>query len=164
MKEKHIQILGIIISIVYFTFIVWVYAYQPKNLVEVVTKAAVTVGTYSIDQKAFDEGLAYFYKDDFPSARALFEKADPERRDAKTQFYVAYSFYRQGWGRVSNDDTLFLKGLESANRVNALNPGFNSDDQNLKMKTPVELKAEFEQGLEITASDFNPLKIVRERK
>ncbi len=41
---------------------------------------------------------------------------------------------------------------------------FKSVDNNLKMKTAVELKHEFEEGLRITASDFNPLKLTRERK
>ena len=40
----------------------------------------------------------------FPPARAMFDEADPEKRDGRTQFYIAYSFYRQGWGRFSNDD------------------------------------------------------------
>ena len=32
------------------------------------------------------------------------------------------------------------------------------------MKTPSELKAELEDGLKITVSDFNPMKLTRERK
>jgi len=40
-------------------------------------------------------------------ARDFFQKADPENRDAKTQYYIAYSYYRQGWGKLYNDDALF---------------------------------------------------------
>jgi hypothetical protein len=98
------------------------------------------------------------------AARDAFQKADPERRDARTQFYAAYSFYRQGWGRVSSDDVLFKQGLEKVNQAIAIDPNFKSDDAELKMKLPVELKNEFEQGLQTTADDFNPFKVLRERK
>ncbi len=105
-----------------------------------------------------------FYKENYIVARDNFEKADRERRDARTQFYIAYSFYRQGFGRVSNDDALFKSGLERTNSVIALDKNFKSDDANLQLKTPIELKNEFEEGLKVSASDFNPLKILRERK
>ena len=39
-----------------------------------------------------------------------------------------------------------------------------SDDADLKMKTPAELKNEFEEGLKVTVEDFNPFKLTRERK
>jgi hypothetical protein len=124
----------------------------------------VTVGTYEIDQAKFNEGLNLFRKENYVAARDGFQKADPERRDAKTQFYIAYSFYRQGWGRVSSDDALYKQGLETVNRVIVLDTDFKSDDADLKLKLPVELKNEFEQGLQTTADDFNPLKVLRERK
>ena len=128
------------------------------------TTAQVMTNTYEIDQAKFGEGLQAFRQDNFVLARDAFSKADAEKRDARTQFYIAYSFYRQGWGRVSSDDTLFKQGLEAVNRVTALDNNFKSDDADLKLKTPVELKAELEQGLQVTADDFNPLKVFRERK
>lgn len=164
MKEKHIQILGVCLTVFYFVFIVWLYANEPKTFTEVATKGSVTVGTYEVDKAKFDEGLRLFRQENYLAARDAFSKADPEKRDAKTQFYVAYSFYRQGWGRVSNDDTLFKQGLDAANQVIALDPNFRSDDADLKLKLPVELKGELEQGLQVTAEDFNPLKVFRERK
>ncbi len=175
MKEKHIQILGIILAAFYSIFIAWLYWAEPKDLLEVSTKAQTTienvatktqvaVGTYEIDKEKFAEGLEAFKKDNFVVARDNFEKTDPERRDARTQFYIAYTFYRQGWGRISNDDALFKKGLEQTNRVITLDKNFKSDDAILQIKTPVELKNEFEQGLQITADDFNPFKVLRERK
>lgn len=164
MKEKYIQILGIFLSVVYFAFIVWLYANEPKTFQEVATKATVTAGTYEVDQAKFDEGVKLFRQENYISARDAFEKADPERRDARAQFYIAYSFYRQGWGRVSNDDELFRQGLEAVNRVIALDANFKSEDGDLKLQRPVELKNEFEQGLQVTPSDFNPLKVFRERK
>lgn len=164
MKEKYIQIVGIILSIAYLSFIVWLYAYEPKSIQEAATKATVATGTYEIDKAKFDEGLKAFRQDNFIVARDAFLKSDPERRDAGAQFYIAYSFYRQGWGRVSMDDELFKQGLEAVNRVIQVNPDFKSDDAGLQMKTPAELKNELEEGLKITASDFNPLKVLNERK
>jgi hypothetical protein len=175
MKEKYIQILSIFLTVFFGIFIAWLYWAEPKNLEEVSAKAKTTIenvgnrtqviaGTYEIDKEKFAEGLQAFRQDNFIVARDLFERADPEDRDAKTQFYIAYTFYRQGWGRLSNDDELFAKGLEQINRVIQLDADFKSDDTNLKMRSPVELKNEFEEGLRTTWSDFNPLRITRERK
>lgn len=174
-KERHIQILGITLAAFYAIFILWVYWVEPKSLEEVpgkaqesienvTTKTQVAIGTYEIDRAKFNEGLAAFRQDNFIVARDSFQKADPEKRHARTQFYIAYSFYRQGFGRVSNDDALFKQGLEQMNRVIALDRNFKSDDANLQLKTPVELVNEFEEGLKVTASDFNPFKVLRERK
>ena len=175
MKEKYIQILGLVLTVIYGFIIVWLYWAEPKNLEEVSTKAKETIentttkgqiiiGTYEVDAEKFNDGLRAFRADNFVAARQFFENADPERRDAKTQFYIAYSFYRQGFGKLYNDDELFKKGLEQTNRVITLDKNFKSDDANLQMKTPAELKNEFEEGLRLTADDFNPFKVTRERK
>jgi hypothetical protein len=174
-KEKHIQISGILLTAFYAIFIAWLYSVEPKSLEEVpgkaqasienaTTKTQVALGTYEIDRARFNEGLNAFRQNNFIVARDNFERADPERRDARTQFYIAYSFYRQGFGRVSNDDALFKQGLEQTNRVIALDKNFKSDDADLRLKTPIELKNEFEEGLKVTATDFNPFKVLRERK
>lgn len=164
MNEKYIHILGIVLTLAGFIFIGFLYWTEPRFLAEVTTKGSVVLGTYEINRNEFELGLTSFRKDEFPSARAAFERADPERRDANTQFYLAYSFYRQGWGRLSNDDTLFQSGIETTNRVIAINPNFRTADPALMIKTPDELKNELEEGLKITPSDFNPLKLTRERK
>jgi hypothetical protein len=175
MKEKHIQILGIALTLIYAFFVAWLYWAAPKNLEEVTTKAKETVqqatstaqvitNTYEIDEAKFKEGVNAFRQDNFVLARDLFERADKEKRDVKTQYYIAYTYYRQGWGRFSNDDELFEKGLEQVKLVRKLDEDFKSDDPDLKLRTPIELKDEFEEGLRVTASDFNPLKITRERK
>ncbi len=175
MKENHIQILGIALTMIFGVFVAWVYLVEPKSVEDLsvkaketieqaTTKAQVITNTYEIDQSKFSEGLLAFRRDNFIVARDLFEKADTEKRDPKTQFYIAYTFYRQGWGRFSNDDELFKKGLEQIDRLIKLNNDFKSDDADLKLKTPVELKNEFEEGLRITADDFNPFKLTRERK
>ena len=164
MQLKFIQSAGILLSIVYAFFIVWLYWTEPKTVAEISTKATVTVGAYEINQAKFDEGLRHFRAENYRAARENFNQADSEKRDAKTQFYVAYSFYREGWGRTWNDDNLFRQALETANRTIALDPNFKSDDADLKLKTAVELKTELEQGIERSWDDLNPLKVLRERK
>jgi hypothetical protein len=145
-------------------FIAFLYATEPRTIAEVSTRGQVVLGTYDIDQQAFDEGLAAFRKDQFAAARSAFERADPERRDAVVQFYTAYSFYREGWGRLWNDDELFAAGVRSADRVIALDPAFRISDADLLMKTPHELKAEMLQGSQFSATDLDPTRLVRERK
>ena len=175
MKVKYIQILGTVLAVLYGVFIVFLYAAEPRSLGEVTTKAIsavestvtkgqVLTGTYEIDQARFNEGVTAFRADNFILARDRFERADPEKRDANTQFYIAYSYYRQGWGRVSNDDALFKAGLEALQIVPQIDPDFVSKDADLKLKTAAELRNEFEEGLKVTADDFNPLRLVRERK
>ncbi len=164
MNQKYIHILSIALVIAGSAFITFLYWAEPKTLAEVTTKSSVIIGTYEINKTEFDLGLASFRQDKFPDARAAFERADPEKRDAATQFYVAYSYYRQGWGRVSNDDDLFKLGLAAVERLIALNPSFRTTDETLVIKTPAELENEFEEGLKITPDDFNPLKLTRERK
>ncbi len=175
MNENRIQIIGISLTVVYAIFIAWLYVTAPKSLGElpikaqttienVTTKTQVAIGTYEVDRAKFDDGLKAFRADNFVAARDFFQRADSESRDARTQFYIAYSFYRQGFGKIYNDDALFKQGLEQTNRVIALDKNFKSGDETLQMKTPAELKNELEEGLKVTASDFNPLKVLRERK
>jgi len=175
LNEKYIQILGLALIAVYGVFVVFLYAAEPRSVDEIsikaksavedaVTRGQVMTGTYEIDQARFAAGLQAFRQDNFVGARDAFERADPERRDAKTQFYIAYSFYRQGWGRVSNEDALFKQALESVERVAMLDRNFRSDDANLQLRTAAELRSELEEGMQVTADDFNPLRLVRERK
>ena len=174
MKPKHIQTAGLILTVVYGLFVVWIYWAAPKSVGEVTVKARETLeqaaneakaatGTYEVDSEKFSRGLTAFRADNFVLARDLFEQADPKGIDPKTQYYIAYSFYRQGWGRFSNDDELFKQGLEQVEKVIALDREYKADDPGLKLKYPVELKKELEDGLKITADDFNPLRLTRER-
>lgn len=164
MNQKYIHILSIALVIAGAAFVTFLYWAEPKTLAEVTTKGSVLMGTYEVNKAEFDQGVVSFRLDKFPDARAAFERADPEKRDAATQFYVAYSYYRQGWGRVSNDDDLFRLGLAAVERLIAVNPSYRTTDERLVIKTPTELKNEFEEGLKITPDDFNPLKLTRERK
>ncbi len=164
MTQKYIHISSIALVFVGLVFIGFLYMTEPRSFAEVSTKGQIMIGSYAIDQKLFDQGLAAFRRDEFPASRAAFEAADPEHRDASTQFFIAYSYYRQGWGRLSNDDTLFRSGLEAVKRVSAIDPNFTTADNTLGIRTAAELANEFDEGLKITPSDFNPMKLTRERK
>jgi tetratricopeptide (TPR) repeat protein len=158
--------LGLAFACAYAALIVWLYAAQPQNVAEMTGGLAAGVGAYRINQQAFEDGLAFFRKDQFEEARAAFARADSARRDARTQFYIAYSYYRQGWGRLYNDDELFKKGLETVDLAIALAPEGRLvvDDSNLGMKTADELRAELQRGITRDASDLNPLRLLEGRK
>jgi tetratricopeptide (TPR) repeat protein len=128
--------------------------------------ASVAAGTYQVDEARFNEALELFRREQYAAARAEWMRADPAQRDARTQFYIAYAFYRQGWGRVYNDNELFQQGLDAANRAIALSPErtLTISDADLQMHTAAELKAELEGGLERSLGDFSPLRVLRERK
>jgi hypothetical protein len=161
-----VRIAGLVVSLAYAAFIIWLYAAQPQTVAQVTGSMASGIGAYRVDTQAASDAMGFFYRDRFPEARAAFERADPAHRDPRTQFYIAYSYYRQGWGRVYNDDTLFRKGIEAVDRAIATAPDHRLvvDDPELGMKTGDELKAELERGVTREAADFNPLKIFRSRK
>jgi hypothetical protein len=154
------------LAIAYAATIGWLYARQPQTLAQVTGGLASVVGAYRIDQQAFDDGLRFFRADQFVEARAAFARADSAERDARTQFYIAYSYYRQGWGRVYSDDTLFSQGVTTVDKAIALAPGGRLvvDDPDLQMHSADELRAELQSGLTREVSDFNPLKVFRKRK
>jgi hypothetical protein len=166
MTETSTRAVGLVLALAYASFIGWLYVRQPQTMAQVAGGLAATIGAYQIDSQAFADALGFFRNDQFAEARMAFERADPAVRDAHTQFYIAYSFYRQGWGRVYSDDELFRQGLDAVNRAIALAPGGRLvvDDPGLQMQTAEELKAELEAGLRRDASDFNPARLFRERK
>jgi tetratricopeptide (TPR) repeat protein len=166
MNRKLIQSFGVVWTCLLAAAVIWLYATAPASVAEVATRASVTAGTYEIDRERFEEAHGLFRRGQYAAARDEWQRADPAQRDARTQFYIAYSLYREGWGRVYNDDGLFRRGLEAAERAIRLSPGgtLKVDDPELKVKTAAELKAELQQGLDRTPSDFNPLKVFRERK
>jgi hypothetical protein len=166
MQAKIIKVVGLVFTIAYAAFIVWIYATEPRTFKEVTTTAEVAAGTYEIDQEKFNSALSLFRREQFRAARDEWQRADPAQRDARTQFYIAYSFYREGWGRVYFDQELFKQGVEAVNRAIALSSTspLTVDDPDLQMRTAAELKVELEQGLESSWRDVNPLKVLRTRK
>lgn len=166
MKNAAIRAGGLVFSVAYAACIGWLFAAQPRTMAEVRGGLAASIGTYEIDQETFDLAQRYFHNDRFIEARAAFERADPAARDARTQFYIAYSYYRQGWHRTHHDDQLYRAGIEAVNRAIGVAPGGHVivDDPGVSMRTAEELKAELEAGLRRDLSDFNPLRLFDERK
>ena len=164
-SPSFLRSLGLVASACYAGFIIWIYAAQPRTMAEVRGGVASTIGAYSIDKAAADEGLAHFRGDRFPEARNAFARADPAFRDPTTQFYIAYSFVRQGWGRVYADDALYKQAGEALGRAVAASPNgyVRVDDAGLTLHTSDELRAEIDRGLTREASDVNPLRVFRSR-
>jgi hypothetical protein len=165
-REPLVRSLGLAAAVAYSSFIVWLYATQPQTIAQVTGGLASSIGVYHVDPQAFSDGLQFFRHDQFVEARAAFTRADPAERDARTQFYIAYSYYRQGWGHLYSDDALFAKGLAAADKAVALAPGGRLvvDDPDLQMHSADELRAELQRGMTTEASDFNPLRVLRKRK
>lgn len=166
MRERSVRAIGLALALFYASFVVWLYVRQPQTLAEVTGGLTATVGAYRINQQAFDDGLALFRRDEFEASRASFGRADPAGQDARTQFYIAYSYYRSGWGRVYQDNALFSKGLEHVDKAIALAPDRRLVvvDPELSMHSADELRAELAEGLRVEPSDFNPLRVFRKRK
>jgi hypothetical protein len=166
MRESTLRSLGLALVAAYAIFIVWLYVRQPQTVGEMTGALSATIGAYRIDDQAFADGVQLFRREQYDAARLAFDRADPARQDARTQFYVAYTYYRQGWGRVYNDDALFARGLEAVDRAVAAAPQgrIAVDDPDLQMRSADELKAELQAGIRRDASDLNPLKVFGQRK
>ncbi|MDQ2936586.1 MAG: hypothetical protein M3R67_03670 [Acidobacteriota bacterium] len=166
MQLRILQVGGLVLTMTYAAFIIWVYATEPRTFKEVATGAELAAGTYQINQENFNSALALFRREQFRAARDEWQRADPAQSDPRTQFYIAYAFYREGWGRVYYDQNLFKQGVEAVNRAISLSPGspLTVDDPDLQMHAAAELKTELEQGTERSWSDVSPLKVLRTRK
>jgi hypothetical protein len=166
MQHRLIQSVGIAWTLLYAVFIIWIYATEPRTFKDVASGVEIAAGTYQVDAQKFETALQLFRQEKFRAARDEWGRADPQQQDARTQFYIAYAFYREGWGRVYSDDALFKQGLEAVTRAINLAPGgtLRVDDADLQMHTPAELKAELEQGTERSLDDLNPFKVLRQRK
>jgi tetratricopeptide (TPR) repeat protein len=160
-----IRLAGLVVTAIYAAFIVWIYAVQPRTLREVRGGVAASMGVYRIDAAAFDEGLRFFRTERFPEARRAFERADPAQRDPKTQYYIAYAFLRQGWGRVYADDALYREAQVALQRALAASGEgvVRVDDPDLALKTSDEMAEALARGLRRDASDLNPLSMLEKR-
>jgi hypothetical protein len=165
-RERILRAVGLMLAVCYATFIVWLYVRQPQTIAEVAGGLSASVGAYHIDRQAFDDGLRLFRGDQFEAARSAFERADPAGQDARTQFYIAYTYYRAGWGRLYHDNRLYQLGMDHVNKAIALAPQGRLvvDDDNLLIRSADELKAELAAGLQTDASDLNPMRVFRKRK
>jgi hypothetical protein len=165
-NEPSARGMGLAVVVGYAWLIGWLFATQPATITQAVGGLSATIGAYSVDARAFNDGLAFFRNDQFVEARAAFARSDPASRDAMVQFYVAYSYYRQGWHLTYHDDALFKDGLVTVDRAISLAPDrpLIVDDANLQMRSADELRAELQAGLTRDASDLNPLRLFRSRK
>ena len=166
MRESTLRALGLALVTAYSIVIAWLYVRQPQTVAEMTGAMTASIGAYRIDEAAFADGLRLFRAGQFEASRLAFDRADRAHQDPRTQFYIAYSYYRQGWGRVYNDDELFQRGLEAVERAIAAAPHGRVavDDPDLQMRSADELKAELQAGIRRDASDLNPLKVFRQRK
>jgi hypothetical protein len=157
---------GLVTAATMLVFVLWLFTTQPATIEEITGGVAASVGAYTVDAAQFEEGRQFFLRDQFPEARAAFARADPARRDARTQFYIAYTYYREGWGRVSHDDALYAEGLATVQRAIAMAPGGRLvvEDPELAMTSADELRVELERGMRREWSDLNPFKVFRGRK
>jgi len=156
---------GLLVTATYATFVVWIYVAQPRTLREVRGGVAASIGAYRIDAAAFDDGLRFFRADRFAEARRAFERADPAQRDARTQYYIAYAFLRQGWGRVYADDALYRQAQVALQRALAASGDgvVRVDDPNLALKSSDEMAEVLARGLRREAADLNPLSLLEKR-
>jgi tetratricopeptide (TPR) repeat protein len=160
-----IRLAGLAVAAVYAAFILWVYAAQPRTLREVRGGVAASMGVYRIDGAAFDEGLRYFRSDRFAEARRAFARADPAQRDPRTQYYIAYAFLREGWGRIYADDALYRQAEVALQRALAATSDgvVRVDDPDLGLKTSDEMAETLARGLRRDAADLNPLSMLEKR-
>jgi hypothetical protein len=160
-----IRLAGLAVAAVYAAFILWIYAAQPRTLREVRGGVAASMGVYRIDAAAFDEGLRYFRSDRFAEARRAFARADPAQRDPRTQYYIAYAFLREGWGRIYADDVLYRQAEVALQRAQAATSDgvVRVDDPDLALKTSDEMAEALARGLRRDAADLNPLSMLEKR-
>ena len=165
MREPVVRIRRAVVSVLYGGPDRLAVRVAAQDVAEAIGGVAATVGAYRIDEQAFAEGLAFFRRDQFVESRAAFSRADPATRDARTQFYVAYSYYRQGWHRTHHDDAAVSSraGSRSTQAI-ALAPDgrLAVDDPNLLMRSADELKAELEAGPPHRRVGFQPAACFRE--
>ncbi len=166
MRETTTRALGLALAAAYVVFIGWLFVRQPQTIAQVTGGLSDAIGAYKVDGQAFADGLGFFRKEQFVEARLAFARADPAQRDATTRFYIAYSYYRQGWGRLYHDDRLYTAGLIAIDEAMKLAPGGRLvvDDPDLAMHSAEELRAELEAGVRRDASDLNPMRLLRVRK
>lgn len=157
---------GLVTAAVALLFTGWLFTVQPASVVEITGGVANSIGAYRINQAQFAQGREAFARDQFEAARAAFERADPARLDARTQFYIAYTYYREGWGRLSHDDALYARGLAAVDRAIEVAPDGRVvvDDAALDIKSADELRAELRRGVTRDWDDLNPLKVFRRRR
>ena len=164
--KRTLQITGLLVAILYGAFIVWLYVRQPRSFQELKAQASVEVNAYRIKQENFDEAMRQFNAGLYEVAIEQFTIADPASSDPRAQFYIAYSYYMLGRGRIYDDDEMFKKGLTAIERCleHAPNHIFEVDRSDLDIRNADPLRQRLKEGLEVTPSDFNPIDMLKKKK
>ena len=157
---RAVQIGGIVATLVYAVFVVWLYVAQPRTIEELKTAAAVQTNVYAVDPAQFDLAMKAFRERQYRIAIDHFLLADPAARDPKTQFLVAYAHYALGRGRLYDDDEEFKAALAAVDRCleAAPNHTYTLDEPGLGLDyaSAERLRERLRAGLEVTPGDFNP--------
>lgn len=163
LRDSAVRGVGLLLTITYAAALGWMYARQPESAAQVSGGLASFVHAYRIDAQAFDDGVRFFHQDQFEAARAALARADPAQRDPRTQFYIAYTFYRQGWGRLHTDASLYQQGLQAVDRAIAAAPDGRVvvGDPQIQIHSGDELRAELARGV---SKPFHPLEVFSTRK
>jgi tetratricopeptide (TPR) repeat protein len=157
---RAIQLGGIIATVLYAVFVVWLYVAQPRSIEELKTAAAVQTNVYTVDAVQFDLAMKAFREKQYRIAADHFTRADPAAQDPKTQFLVAYSHYALGRGRLYDDDAEFKVALAAVDRCLEVAPNhaYTIDEAGLDYTSADRLRERIRDGLEVTPGDFNPFK------
>jgi tetratricopeptide (TPR) repeat protein len=159
---RAVQLGGIVATLVYAVFVVWLYVAQPRTIDELKTAAAVQTNVYQVDPVQFDLAMTAFRDKQYRIALDRFARADPAARDPKTQFLVAYSHYALGRGRFYDDDEEFKAALAAIDRCIEIAPNhaYTIDEPGLGLDyaSADRLRERIRDGLEVTPGDFNPFK------
>ena len=147
------------IALLYGFFIVWLYVHHPQSLSELKTQASVQANVYHVNEPNFNEAIKEFDAGDYNSAIGQFKLADPADRDPASQYYIAYSYYILGRGRIFNDEDMFNKGVVAVNRCldNATDHIFQMDRSDLEITNADTLRQKLVEGLKHTMPSLNPL-------
>jgi tetratricopeptide (TPR) repeat protein len=147
------------LTALYGFIIVWLYVHQPQSLSELKVQASVQANVYHVNEPNFDEAIKEFDSGDYNSAIGQFKLADPAQKDPASQYYVAYSYYLLGRGRIFNDEDMFNKAIEAVNRCldNAPDHIFQLDRADLEIKNADTLRQKLVEGLKHTLPSLNPL-------
>jgi tetratricopeptide (TPR) repeat protein len=157
--KRTVQITGLVIALIYGLSIIWLYVRQPRSFQELKTQVAVETNVYRIKRENFDEALKQFNAGQYKVAIEQWKVADPAQSDPATQYYIAYSYYLLGRGKLYDDDEMFRKGLAAIERClgSAPNNIFEIDRADLEIRNAAALRQRLKDGLEVSPSDFNPL-------
>jgi len=157
--KRAIQIAGLVVTVLYGSFIVWVYARHPRTLAELKTQASIQANVYHINQPNFDEALKEFDSRDYNSAIGQLKLADPAQKDPTTQYYIAYSYYLLGRGRIFNDEDMFNNAIAAVDRCLDNSPDhiFEIDRPDLEIKNADTLRQKLLDGLKYTMPGLNPM-------